>query len=81
MSFTLSFRPGRSRQSPALPFAISLTRSWRIWIETQMKPLVTRYSRWQACRRYEKSIEAMPFDLRKDIGWPGCDMQRRNSAP
>lgn len=31
--------------------------------------LVSAWKRWQIARE----IEAMPFDIRKDIGWPSTD--------
>lgn len=33
------------------------------------RKLVLAWTRWQTARE----IEAMPFDIRKDIGWPSTD--------
>ncbi len=33
------------------------------------RKLVHAWHQWQAARE----IEAMPFDMRKDIGWPSAD--------
>ncbi|MET0749181.1 MAG: hypothetical protein ABWY49_13425 [Rhizobium sp.] len=32
--------------------------------------LAERWSKWQAARE----IEAMPLDIRKDLGWPAADI-------
>lgn len=31
-----------------------------------------RMNRWHRRRLDERAIEAMPFDLRKDLGWPAA---------
>ncbi|MFA7415026.1 MAG: hypothetical protein WC048_11115 [Rhizobium sp.] len=31
-----------------------------------------RVNRWHRRRLEERAIEAMPFDLRKDLGWPAA---------
>ncbi len=38
--------------------------------------IVRAYRRWQT----ERQIESMPMDVRKDIGWPSADENRRTTA-
>lgn len=38
--------------------------------------LVRAWRRWQT----ERQIESMPFDIRKDIGWPSADETGKNRA-
>lgn len=30
------------------------------------------WRRWRRAARTERAIGALPFDIRKDIGWPDC---------
>ncbi|TCL73857.1 hypothetical protein [Rhizobium sp. BK251] len=38
--------------------------------------LAARWHRWQTARE----IESMPFDIRKDIGWPAADINDEPKA-
>jgi hypothetical protein len=38
--------------------------------------IVRAYRRWQT----ERQIESMPMDVRKDIGWPSADENRKTTA-
>ncbi|GAA3112437.1 hypothetical protein GCM10010520_65850 [Rhizobium viscosum] len=38
--------------------------------------LVRAWRRWQT----ERQIESMPFDIRKDIGWPSADETGKRRA-
>ncbi|MGV8936952.1 MAG: hypothetical protein ACOH2J_07490 [Allorhizobium sp.] len=35
---------------------------------------------WQTRRRTERALEGMPFDLRKDIGWPASQTAATGTA-
>lgn len=39
-----------------------------------MHSLAGRWQRWQT----EREIESMPFDIRKDIGWPSADIEKNH---
>ncbi|WP_454849787.1 hypothetical protein [Rhizobium binxianense] len=38
--------------------------------------LLRSWRRWQT----ERQIESMPFEVRKDIGWPSADNDREDKA-
>lgn len=38
-------------------------------VTTYLQKLTRAWTRWQTARE----IESMPFDIRKDIGWPSAD--------
>jgi hypothetical protein len=39
--------------------------------------LLTRIADAERRRREQRALEALPFDLRKDLGWPAGDIHRR----
>lgn len=43
-----------------------------------LAPLAAAFAsmnRWWVKRRAERAIEALPLEVRKDIGWPGIDRE------
>jgi len=40
-------------------------------VSTYARRIANQWRRW----RMERAIEAMPFDMRKDFGWPSADME------
>lgn len=65
---TLSFHHTGSTSSWTLPSAYHPFRpAGRLAAR-----LIAQWRRWQT----EREVEALPFDLRKDIGWPTPDTNR-----
>ncbi len=55
---TITFRHTKASSSEAHPHIVDYARK-----------LLHAWHQWQAARE----IESMPFDMRKDIGWPSAD--------
>lgn len=62
---TISYRSTTHRRPSFFTFGTSLSR-----LSTWATSLTDRWSKQQAARQ----IEAMPFDMRKDFGWPAADI-------
>ncbi|TRL39864.1 hypothetical protein [Rhizobium straminoryzae] len=49
------------------------------WLSTSLSALghwISSQQRAYRRRQTERMLEALPFDLRKDLGWPASDMQK-----
>lgn len=55
-------------------------RSRRSWAAAGMSAglvsVIAAWREWHRRREEDRALEAMPFDLRKDLGWPAGDMAR-----
>jgi hypothetical protein len=60
----------RSPRAPSagIPLPFSAVRS--------LGALLTRLAEAGRRRREQRALDAMPFDLRKDLGWPAGDIHR-----
>ncbi|MGX5665881.1 hypothetical protein ACWKW9_07870 [Rhizobium daejeonense] len=56
-------------------------RSRRSWataaIPAALNSVIAAWREWHRRRQEGLALEAMPFDLRKDLGWPAGDMEDR----
>lgn len=60
----------------------SRTHRALIWLEVQLSrasEAVARLRRDYASRRTASEIASLPFDVRKDIGWPSRDSTARET--
>ncbi|WP_165214239.1 hypothetical protein [Affinirhizobium pseudoryzae] len=58
----------------------SRTHRALIWLEAQLSrasEAVARHRREYASRRTAREIASLPFDVRKDIGWPARNTTAR----
>lgn len=59
----------------------SLTHRALVWLEAQLsqaQEAAARLRREHAARRTARELAGLPFDVRKDIGWPAHDVGREN---
>lgn len=79
--------PSRAEKGTAMTLIIehrppSYTHRALVWLEVQLSHLqedVTRLRREHAARRTARELASLPFDVRKDIGWPAHDMTAREN--
>lgn len=38
-----------------------------------LKAAIDDFMRWRVRRQEQKALDALPLDLRKDLGWPSTD--------
>ena len=62
---TISYRTTSHRRPSFFTFGTTISR-----LTTWANAIADRWSKQQAARQ----IEAMPFDMRKDFGWPAADI-------
>jgi hypothetical protein len=58
-----------NRLAPALQLALRIVRS--------LGDGLTRLADARRRRREQRALENLPFDLRKDLGWPAGDIRRQ----
>jgi len=63
---TITYRPDSKRRPSFFATGGALSQ-----LSAYVAALANRWSKSQAARE----IEAMPFDMRKDFGWPAADIE------
>ncbi|MCO5730203.1 hypothetical protein [Rhizobium sp. SSA_523] len=78
MTFLLDHRLGLSRRHTS-----SRLERLAAHVTALLSPLLSAFEQWRTTRtraRTLREIEALPFDVRKDIGWPSdADQPRKFS--
>ena len=63
--------PAGVRRATALAMAVRIVEVIALFIVTRLERLDDALER----RRNARALEALPMDLRKDLGWPSGDMR------
>ncbi len=67
--------PQHSRTAPAGPTPGVMAKAAVARLANSLQGLARAVAAHRRHRRELKALEAMPFDLRKDLGWPAGDIR------
>ncbi len=66
-----------TRTAPAVPTLGDMAARVAGRLATKLHGLANALAESRRRRLEQRALEAMPFDLRKDLGWPAGDTARR----
>ncbi|MCC8933435.1 hypothetical protein [Rhizobium sp. 'Codium 1'] len=65
-----------TRTAPAVPTTVDMARRAAAHLATKLNGLAHAIAEDRRRRRDAAALAALPFDLRKDLGWPAGDTHR-----
>ena len=65
-----------TRTAPAVPTPVDMARRAAGHLATKLNALARAIAADRRRRRDAAALAALPFDLRKDLGWPAGDTHR-----